>query len=227
VRYSVVLFDADGTLLDYDHAERFALGETFRHFGLCYDPDHHLPLYRRINEAIWGEFERGLISTDRLPEERVRRLFLGTRTSVKASEFSACYLEAMSEAGFLMDGAAETVAGLRGTCRLGIVTNGVSSVQRSRIRRSGLEKEFACIVVSEDVGVGKPDPAIFEYALRELGYPRKDTVLMVGDALGADVQGAIASGIASCWFNPTHQENTGGLTPTFEIQGLLQLERIV
>ena len=66
--YSVVLFDADGTLLDYGQAERFALGETFRHFGLEYDPDYHLPLYRRVNEALWGEFERGLISIDQ-PDE--------------------------------------------------------------------------------------------------------------------------------------------------------------
>lgn len=227
MHYSVVLFDADGTLLDYDQAERFALGETFRHFGLRYDPDYHLPLYRRINEAIWAEFERGLISTDQLPEERTRRLFSGTQASVKANEFSACYLEAMSEAGFLMDGAAETVARMHGRCKLAIVTNGVSAVQRSRIRRCGLEKQFACIVVSEDVGVGKPDPAIFEYALAQLGQPEKDTVLMVGDALGADVQGAIAFGIATCWFNPSGQENTTGLTPTFEIRGLLQLEKIV
>jgi putative hydrolase of the HAD superfamily len=86
------------------------------------------------------------------------------------------------------------------SCRLGLVTNGASCLQREKLEASGLAGYFEAVVISGDLGVGKPDPEVFRRALRLLdASPREAT--MVGDNLARDVDGAIAAGLGGVWLN--------------------------
>ena len=90
---------------------------------------------------------------------------------------------------------------LRRTHALALVTNGASCLQREKLAGSGLaEVDFGAVVVSGDLGTGKPGRAIFAHTLERLGVDA-DRAVMVGDSLARDVEGAEAAGIRGIWLN--------------------------
>lgn len=118
--------------------------------------------------------------------------------------------------------AAPCLDALRGSWALALVTNGASCVQREKLAASGLADRFDAVVVSGDVGIGKPDPAIFERALEELGAGPADAV-MVGDNLGKDVDGALAAGLGAVWLNRTGAPRPHDRAGVVEIRHLGEL----
>ena len=103
----------------------------------------------------------------------------------------------------------------------------IAEVQRSRLAKSALHDIVPHIIISEEGGLSKPDPRIFEYAMKILGYPRRDTVLMVGDSLSSDIRGGINAGIDTCWYNPHGARCSGDFTPTYEIRTLHELRQLL
>ena len=89
---------------------------------------------------------------------------------------------------------------LRERCRLGMLTNGAPRVQRDKIEAVGIERHFDAVIVSGEVGIGKPSTKVFEIALRRLGAPASESA-MIGDSLRRDIAGANAAGIRSIWIN--------------------------
>jgi HAD superfamily hydrolase (TIGR01509 family) len=104
--------------------------------------------------------------------------------------------------------------------RLVVLSNGIKDVQVPRIRNSPLAAYIEALVVSEEAGVGKPDPGIFEHACKVLGFHDKQGMLMVGDSLASDIQGGANFGIDTCWYNPGRRENSSELRPTYEVDSL-------
>lgn len=100
--------------------------------------------------------------------------------------------------------------------QLGIITNGVAKVQKSRLSESGLAPLFSSVLVSETVGVEKPDPVIFErfFATSEVAPERS---IMIGDGLPSDIVGAHKAHLASVWYNPRRVANSSGVTPTVTV----------
>ena len=101
---------------------------------------------------------------------------------------------------------------------LALVTNGASCLQREKLAASGLE--FEVVVVSEEFGIGKPDPSIFRHALEQLGA---DDGVMVGDSLARDVDGALAAGLQAVWCNRTGEPRPEGRGDLVEIRTLREL----
>lgn len=222
-KYEVILLDADGTLFDYDRAEAYALEKTFHYFEIEHRPDYHLEHYRKINNAVWDEFERELISVEDLKTERFKRLFSKLQLDLNPEDFSNRYLDNLSEAAFLIPGADELVTNLAEDYNLVLVSNGLSKVQNKRLDLSPIKKHFDGIVISEEVGAAKPNPRIFEKALAVINHQNKYSALMVGDSLTSDIQGGIKFGIDTCWFNPDNEKNTSPFKPTYEIHHLHEL----
>jgi YjjG family noncanonical pyrimidine nucleotidase len=221
-RYQWLLFDADGTLFDYDRAEASALEEAFRQFGVPFNSDG-LAAYRRINQQLWRAWEQGQITPDVLAVRRFERLFEEIRVSVSPELFSMAYTECLATCSELNDGAYEVLQALHGKYRLAILTNGLKAVQRPRLARSVIRDYIAALIISEEVGAAKPDRAIFDAAIARMGYPPRSAVLMIGDSLTADIQGAIHYGLDTCWYNPARQPRPPDLEITYEIAHLSEL----
>ena len=224
--YQWLLFDADGTLFDYDRAERNALQNAFVQHGYPFKKEY-LAEYRRVNHAIWLEFEQGQIDQVTLRTRRFELLFQAINLKADPREFSPAYLANLAEGTYLIDGAVETLELLSGNFNLAIITNGLKEVQRPRFRRSAINGYIKTIIISDEVGVAKPDPKIFDIAFAQMNQPAKNQVLIIGDSLTSDIQGGRNYGIDTCWFNPAGKQNDHQIASTFEIRRLAELLKLL
>jgi 2-haloacid dehalogenase len=226
IRYPWLLLDADGTLFDYERAEAAALAQAFADSGLPYTP-RWLEVYKELNQEMWLAFERGKVSVEELRIERFRRLSDALGLAIAADLFSERYLARLGERTDLIDGAEELLGRLHGQVHMVLITNGLQTVQRSRLAHSTLAPYLADIVISEEVGAAKPDPRIFDAAFEKMGRPARQEVLIVGDSLTSDVQGGNRYGIDTCWYNPHGLSHSPGIEVTYEIRALDELPGII
>ena len=225
-KYNCIMMDIDNTLLDFDAAERKALLETLQQFSLPCD-EAAVSRYHEINSSLWGELNKGKIRRDKLVVERFDRFVKEIGAAAKATELNRAYTEHLATHADVIPGAEEALQELAEVATMIAVSNGTELVERGRLKLSGFEKYFDDIFVSEAVGVSKPNPKIFQMAMRKLGIEHSDKVLVVGDSLSADIQGGVNAGLDTCWVNMNGMENESGLTPTYEVKALRELYPIV
>jgi 2-haloacid dehalogenase len=226
VRYRTLLFDLDSTLFDAATSEDAAFDETLRLGGVD-DPARYRDLYNAINGALWASVERGeltpLVVRNLRFEQLVERAGLDADPVLLADVFVA----GMGNHGELYEGVREVLEVLAGRASLALVTNGLSEVQRARVDRLNLAPFFSTIVISSEVGVAKPAPGFFDVVFEQLGWPPKDTALMVGDSLTSDMRGGHDYGLATCWYNPDRRRVEDRNTITHEINDLAELIALV
>ncbi len=232
MRYDLLLLDLDGTLLDYNEGERHALRQAFSDLQLPYDDQLHPRAYRHINNELWNDYEAGHIDREQLRHTRFRRFFgeidLAPGLIPDPDEFSERYLSALSASAFLEDGARELLTSLHGRVSLAVVSNGFAAVQYPRLAHAQIRDYFDVVIVSDEVRCRKPEPAIFDVALRHpaLGLetePERSRCLMVGDGIYSDMAGAIAYGMDSCWYNPDGLEFPLEQHPTYVVSRLSEV----
>ncbi|MCA9948003.1 MAG: YjjG family noncanonical pyrimidine nucleotidase [Anaerolineales bacterium] len=224
--YQWLLFDADGTLFDYDRAETAALKASFAQFDLPFDLTSS-DTYRKVNSAVWADFEQGKITVTQLRTVRFERLFTALNLDVDAETFSTAYLNQLGARGDLIPGVDALVEACYGRYQLMIITNGLKDVQRKRLAHSKLGKYFVDIIISDEIGSAKPDSKIFDVAFARMGNPQRDDVLMIGDSLTSDMQGGLNYGIDTCWYNPQQRPLPTDLPLTYQIQQLAELKTIL
>jgi 2-haloacid dehalogenase len=220
--YHWLLFDADGTLFDYDRAEAKALEGTFRDFNLPFAVEH-TRAYQKINQQIWLDFENGQITSTALPVARFERLFAAIHLQADPERFSQRYLQNLAAASDLIDGAEEIIRRLKDKYRLVLITNGLKDVQRPRLACSAIAGCFEAVAISEELGAAKPDPRYFDLVFAMIGQPPRETVLIIGDSLTSDIQGGNRYGLDTCWFNPQGKPQNPIFPVTYEIHKLDEL----
>ncbi len=201
--YATVLFDLDHTLFDSDASEAQAFAHALASAGIG-DPDRHFSAYGAINRALWAAVERGELTACEVKVRRFEELVRAADLGAEPHALAEAFATGLGQFGALYPGARELLTALaaRGDVALALVTNGLSEVQRVRVARLALADYFDAIVVSSEVGVAKPAPAIFDVVFAQLGGPARTTAVMVGDSLSSDLQGGRTYGIATCWYNP-------------------------
>ncbi|MGG7078679.1 YjjG family noncanonical pyrimidine nucleotidase [Clostridium sardiniense] len=227
MKYEVLLFDIDETLFDFKKGENFAFLKCVDDFNLSEDKEACIKLYREINTLIWQEFEKGLITSKDLKVDRFRRLIKALNIERDAEEISNTYMRYLGMSTFLFDGVEELINELSKDYRLAIVTNGLKETQTNRINKSTIGKYFDAVIISDGIGIAKPDARIFEYALDRINYKDKSKVLMIGDSLTADIKGGINAEIDTCLYNPDKKVNDTDIKPTYEIHKLEDLKNIL
>lgn len=225
-RYSWVVFDADGTLFDFEGGERAALGRTFRELGVTITDDDHAS-YRRISEELWRGLEEGTIEAADVRVRRFERLLGHLGLEEDPAFVGARYLEHLGTENRLLPGAGALLERLADHFELMLATNGFAAVQRARFGTSPVARHFRDIVISEEVGYAKPQSGYFQEVFRRMGEPPRAAVLMVGDGLSSDIAGGVGFGIDTCWYNPGARDLDGGPRPTYEISELAEILDIV
>ena len=221
--YKALLVDLDNTLLDFNKAEERALTTTLLRYGLN-DTKEIKEEFKKINSKYWMLFEKGEISKEDLLVQRFKDFFEKYIPNPKAKEINSFYLNQLAESGDLVVHALETLETIKDKVKIYPVTNGVYNTQVRRLEKSGLNKFFEKIFVSEKIGYQKPKKEFFDYVFNNIEY-NKDEVLLLGDSLTADIIGGINYGIDTCWYNPNHLRSN--LKITYVIDDLLDLIKLI
>lgn len=222
--YNTILLDADETLFDFRRSEQYALNATFAEYGLG-PIDAVIDRFRDINAVVWKEYESGESTPEEIRTKRFVLLLRELGLSAEPHLLSDAYIEHLAATDFLIDGAIRLLETLSASATLVMLTNGLSKVQRSRFSRTPVLKYFADVVISEEVGVQKPDPEVFRIALNR--SPAGPPALMIGDNLHSDIGGALAMGLDACWVNLRGRTNDTGLVPTYEVARLAEIPRTI
>lgn len=225
-KYDLILFDADGTLFDYDRAEAVALEQAFAQHQLPYNADLR-NAYRAINSALWRELEAGRIDKPGLQVGRFQRLFATANLHADAHAVSNDYLAFLGQCGHLLDGAVDVCRELARSCTLVIATNGIARTQRGRLGCCAIAPFIRHIVVSEDAGHQKPHPGFFTYAFTLCNWHDKRRAIIIGDSLATDIKGGADFGIATCWYNPSRAAPSADIRADHEITDLNQVMDLV
>ncbi|MDT3403042.1 YjjG family noncanonical pyrimidine nucleotidase [Mucilaginibacter terrae] len=228
-RYTNIFFDLDHTIWDFDRNAEETLHELFvlhelEALGIA-SAVEFIATYTRNNHALWADYHLGKIDKETLRQTRFRKTFMdmGLHPDVIPVTFEDAYVELCPTKTNLFPHAHETLAYLQSKYTLHIISNGFESATRRKIAGTGLAQYFDNIIISELVGVNKPDKAIFEYAL-QLSGAKKEESIMIGDSLEADVYGALNFGIDAIYFNPLKANKpTGVPVQIFSLNELINL----
>jgi putative hydrolase of the HAD superfamily len=206
-KYKHIFFDLDHTIWDFDKNAEEALHELYGIYKLkelgLHSPDLFIETYTRNNHQLWAEYHVGKITKNELREARFKKTFLdlGLRPDIIPVGFEDDYVKLCPTKTNLFPDAHETLQYLRTKYTLHLISNGFSESQEIKISRTNIGGYFQHVIISEVVGVNKPDKAIFEHALNLAGTTKNES-LMIGDSLEADVRGALDFGMDAIYFNP-------------------------
>lgn len=224
----VLLWDIDGTLLNFDVAEEYAIQKCFSLFGFGKCTEEMLLRYSVINKRYWERLEAGELTLDEVLVGRYEEFFEKEGLPVeKARDFNEEYQLRLGDSAVYCDNGEELVKKYKGIYKQYIVTNGTFQAQDRKLKHLGLYEIMDDIFISEKIGAGKPTKEFFDVVWKKIGTYNKDEVLIIGDSLTSDIQGGINEGILTCWYNPKGVENTKGIKPTYEIRNLNEIEAIL
>ena len=224
-----IIFDADNTLIDHKECEKQALQYLFKQIGEKYQNEYQ-NIFRPLDKELWqnAALNKNEIPTEQIPEYRFKVLFEKIHIPYKDyKNANLLFRYGLEHSSGLTPNAEEILEYLSlKDYKLFVISDGLSKLQKSRIANNNIDKYFIDIIVSEEVGVPKPNPIIFNTLLEKNNLNPKD-VIMVGDSLEKDISGAKNANIKSIWYNPEHIINNTGIKPDFEINDLLELKELI
>lgn len=223
--YKILLFDVDGTLLDFHDAEKQALKNTFQKYHITLTKEME-ERYMSMNASLWKQFEQGIIDKKTVVYTRFVKLFNEFHINEDGMIFEDEYQLELGKCHKLLPYAKEVLKTLSKHYRLYVVTNGVSQTQYSRLKDSGLDLYFEDIFVSEDTGYQKPMKEYFDYCFERIKNFQLNETLIIGDSLSSDIQGGITAGIDTCWIHDINT-HTCDIQPTYMITDLRELYDIL
>lgn len=224
----VILWDMDGTLLNFVKAEYHAIKKCFDLFGLGVCTDEMIARYSKINKTYWERLERKELTKPEVLVGRFEEFFAkeGIVTDC-AAEFNKEYQSRLGDTICFCDNGYELVKALKTHVKQYAVTNGTKMAQEKKLEKSGLGDLLDGVFISEDVGVEKPDKQFFSYVWENIGQYEPNEVMIVGDSLTSDMQGGNNAQILCCWYNPNGAENETKLKIDYEIDDLQKIWSII
>lgn len=225
--FKVILWDIDGTLLDFNKAEGIALDRCFKHFSLgAFNEDLHQS-YHLINKKYWEALERGEYTKAEILVKRFEEFFKVNTIEGDAKAFNEHYQNLLGETASFQKNGEEVVKALKGKYLQCAVTNGTYVAQKKKLSVSGLDQLLDEIFISDLMGVQKPNVEFFDYVFQKIGHYSKDEVIIIGDSLTGDMQGGINAGIKTCFYDPKKTNDTQGLKVDYHIYDLIEVLSIV
>ena len=226
--YKYLLWDIDGTILNFLASEKYAIRTLFEKYNIGDCSDEMIEMYSEINKDYWQRLERGEMTKQEILVGRFVEFFdkIGADASL-AEAFNSDYQIVLGDHIEFMDGAKEILDSQKGKYILAAVTNGTKVAQTKKLKLSGFDRIFDAIFISEDVGCEKPDKEYFNFVFNKLGISDKSDALIIGDSLTSDMMGGYISGIDTCWFNPFKLSNTLNIPVTYEIDSIIKLKEIL
>lgn len=224
----VILWDVDGTLLDFGAAEKVAIRQCFVSHDMGECTDEMLGRYIVINRKYWEALERGELTKPEVLVGRFREFFQTEGLPVeKAESFNEEYQVRLGDTVVFCDNAFDLIQKYKGQIKQYAVTNGTKVAQDRKLKNSKLDTLFDGIFISDVLGVEKPNKEFFDKVFESIGTYETDEVMIVGDSLTSDIKGGNNAGILTCWYNPKKLAPTPNINVDVEISNLWEIEQIL
>ncbi len=225
--YKAILWDIDGTLLDFSKTLNAALKECFRICGLGECSDSMVRRYSVINGGYWERLERGDITKPELFVRRFEDFFGEYGIEYDTAEFDRLYKLELGNHVFFNDNSYELVKSLRGRVKQYAVSNTPAAELSAKLKKSGLDCLLDGIFISENLGADKPSSAFFDRVFAQIPESREE-VIIVGDSLTSDIRGANNAEIACCWYyDPAGRQAPADLRIDYTISDLNEITSII
>lgn len=231
MKYKYLLWDVDGTLLDFPYSQRIAIQKCLEGIGVT-ATEEMITRYSEINDSWWKRLELGEVTKEQLLPGRFTELF--DEFGIQCGDIEAFrrqYQENLGNVYKYLDHSLDICKKLQGEYYQYVVTNGVTCTQENKLKLAGFTDIMEQLFISEQIGAPKPQKAFFDYCFNRIAERHEDfqksQVLIIGDSLSSDIKGGINAGIDTCWYNPKGESNTEGMNITYEIQELNQLLKIL
>ena len=206
-----IFFDLDHTIWDFDKNAQETLTELYHKYELLSigitSCTEFIETYTENNQLLWAEYHMGRITKETLRAKRFHQTFiqLGVHPERVPLEFEDDYVRMSPMKKNLFAGSERVLGYLQNKYTLHIISNGFKETTLTKMDLCNLNPYFSNVIISEDVGVNKPDKAIFEYALQKAGAQKHESI-MIGDSIEADIRGAQDYGIKAIFFNPMNKD---------------------
>jgi len=229
-KFEHLFFDLDRTLWDFEknsHEELISiyLSNDLHQKGISLK-EEFIKVYKKINEECWELYRNNKMSKETLRSERFNKtlFYFGIKDQELSEKIGNQYIENSPKRTVLIDGTLELLDYLNEKYQMHIITNGFEEVQFDKLKNSGLINYFDQVVTSEAAGFKKPNPIIFEYALKKANAQVSKSV-MIGDDLNTDIIGGINAGIECIYYNPHCVKHN--LSLLADVQNLLTITSIL
>ncbi len=223
-----LLWDIDGTLLDFGKAEAYGIRKCFEIFGLGACTDEMLARYSKINRKYWEMLERGEITKPQVLRGRFEEFFAGEGIAFdRIDDLNTEYQIRLGDKVFFCPNALEAVTELKGKYRQYAVTNGTLLAQSRKLKESGLDKIFDGVFISDQIGFEKPSVEFFNKVQEQIGKFKSSEVMIIGDSLSSDMKGGNNVNILCCWYNPNGNENKSDIKIDHEIKDISEIFNIL
>lgn len=221
-----VLIDVDDTLLDFTLCAKWSMAKAGEQFGLSLPDDLFTP-FKKINDGLWMQLEQKELTFEQLYAIRWNLVFDAVGIDFDGPTFEKAFLANMGQSTIRVEGAEELLQYLSKKYAVYVASNSNYTQQSNRMRLAGLHDYFKDYFVSDRIGHSKPTPEFFAACLERTGLRDPEELIMIGDSLRADITGAAAFGIPSCWFNKHHKPNTLGVHPTYTVEYLADIKNFL
>lgn len=223
-----ILWDIDGTLLNFDLAETAAINKCFEIFSLTKPTEEMLKVYKDLNNIYWQRLERNEITRDEVLLGRFRDFFnkYGIDTKI-VEDFNYNYQIQLGKTYVFNPFGKEIVRKLSTKYDQYAVTNGSLTAQKGKLEGSDLNKILLASFISEKIGFEKPDKRFFDYVFDKIGSHNLEDYVIIGDSLTSDMLGGVNAKIKTIWFNPENKANHLNLPIDREIKSLKDADKAI
>lgn len=225
-----ILFDIDDTLYDRVLAQVKVLEIMVQSLPLLFNNLQISKIrgaFLESDRITTADFSAGVSSTNiRDSRSRLFLKLLGISES-NTEKITEIYVQQYPRCNTPLTGAVQLIRELSLRYKLGAISNGLPDVQYRKLETLGLRKMLSCIILSEEIGIRKPDVRIFLKAVGALDVLPAQC-LHIGDSYASDVVGAMNAGMKSCWFNHSKTSlSAGDLEPDFTVKDLLEIPALL
>jgi YjjG family noncanonical pyrimidine nucleotidase len=190
-----ILFDLDGTLMDFNKGEASAFIDTMMHFKAYTPSREEISHFSFLNERLFNQFAKGEMKRIEFQEKRFKEIMEYLDMDGDISLFNKYYVESLKYQADLFDGVVDVLEELSKKYRLFIASNGMNQVQIKRLKKARIYDYFEKIYISECIGYNKPDKEFFEYIIQDIKDDNTKEYIMIGDRYDTDIMGAKKVGI--------------------------------
>lgn len=229
-QYKNLFIDLDDTLWAFSLNARDTFEEMYQKYGYArffQSFQHFYALYQQRNVELWEEYGKGQVTKEELNRQRFLYPLeaVGVGDAMLAKSFSDDFFSVIPTKSKLMPHAREVLEYLSAKYNLYILSNGFQELQCHKMRSAGIDHYFKKVVLSDDIGVLKPWPEIFHFALSTTQSELQDS-LMIGDSWENDVAGAREVGMHQVFYNVTGKTELP-FQPTYQVSDLKELMQIL